>query len=452
MYEGLARCLKIQLLLLFIASATIYGQEFNLLRQKDDLSTMDSIEFKNLYQRLKTTNLSQQTKLSFGGSWRFQAESFINSEFNSQGNQDNIWYLNRFMVHSHFTTSVGFEIFAELAVSVVGGKDDLSPVDRNQLYVNQFFGSYKFDQRWSVSVGRQNMRHGSGRLVDLREGPNVRRSLDMLSLNYRGSGFNAFGFFSVPVLPQPGIFDDDFLEFNETFSGVYTTTRISESSTMDAYIYYQKDDNTTYNFGTQNERRSSVGIRHFGSFNKFIFNNEAVYQFGRFGSHDISAWTLSFHLERKLTMLGRDFGLGIKTEAISGDRDAADNQLNTFDALYPRGAYFGRVARFGPSNLLDIHPYLNLEINKWHAEVDYNAFWRYSTQDGVYGPSMTLDYPSNNNERFIAHQIGTNLSYQLNNHINIQLESNIIFPGEFLIQSDKGDLLYHFVLTTEFRF
>src|SRR5690606_20161844 len=229
-------------------------------------------------------------------------------------------------------------------------------------------------------------------------------------------------------------------------------TRISESSTMDAYIYYQKDDNTTYNIGTQNERRSSVGIRHFGSFNKFIFNNEAVYQFGRFGSHDISAWTLSFHLERKLTMLGRDFGLGIKTEAISGDRDAADNQLNTFDALYPRGAYFGRVARFGPSNLLDIHPYLNLEINKWHAEVDYNAFWRYSTQDGVYGPSMTLDYPSNNNERFIAHQIGTNLSYQLNNHINIQLESNIIFPGEFLIQSDKGDLLYHFVSTTEFRF
>jgi hypothetical protein len=144
--------------------------------------------------------------------------------------------------------------------------------------------------------------------------------------------------------------------------------------------------------------------------------------------------------------------LGVKTEVISGDTDAMDNKMNTFDALYPRGAYFGRVARFGPSNLIDVHPYIKTEFNKFLIEIDYAAFWRYSLEDGVYGAALTLDYPDLNNERFIAHQIGTIIGYQLNTFVFFELESNVIFPGDFLENSNKGDTLYHFVLTSEIKF
>src|SRR5690606_33910186 len=143
MYEGVMRVFKIQLLMLFLFFGTMYGQEFSLLRQNDDLTTLDTIENKNAYQRLKAISLFKNTTLSFGGSWRYQAESFLNSEFNRQGSQDNIWHLHRFLGHAHLKTATGLELFVELGVSLLTCKDDQSPVDRNELYLNQLFAIYQ---------------------------------------------------------------------------------------------------------------------------------------------------------------------------------------------------------------------------------------------------------------------------------------------------------------------
>src|SRR5690606_27060057 len=162
--------------------------------------------------------------------------------------------------------------------------------------------------------------------------------------------------------------------------------------------------------------------------------------------------TLSLQVEGQLKVMRKAFGVGIKTEAISGDGNGDDGKLNTFDALYPRGAYFGRVARFGPSNLIDVHPYVSTKFNRLSVEVDYAAFWRYSMEDGVYGAAMTLDYPSLNSERFIAHQVGIIAGYRFNQAIGMELEGNVIFPGPFLQESNMNDILYHIVFTTEVKF
>lgn len=63
-----------------------------------------------------------------------------------------------------------------------------------------------------------------------------------------------------------------------------------------------------------------------------------------------------------------------------------------------------------------------------------------------------MGYPPENDERFIGNQIGAIAGYQLGNFINFELESNVIFPGAFLQQSNQGDTLYHFVFTTEIKF
>nr|WP_245405089.1 alginate export family protein [Algoriphagus sp. AGSA1] len=405
-----------------------------------------------MYQNLKAINLFEKTTLSIGGSWRFQTESFINEEFDREGSQDNIWFLNRFLIHSHLKAGNSFELFVELGSSLVFDKTEISPVDVDRLYVNQLFAKYQFTSKWDAALGRYNMRLGSGRLVDVREGPNVRRSFDFVEFNYLNSGFKLKTFFSIPVRSEPGVFKNDYLNFNETFSGVYTSTNISSTTDLDVYVLYQKDNDAIYASGKENERRASAGIRHFGKYKKLTYNNEMVYQFGKFGDQAISAWTLSINIERETSLFGNQMALGVKTEAISGDKDAADDKLNTFDALYPRGAYFGRVARFGPSNLIDFHPYVNTYFNKLEVSFDYAAFWRYSMQDGVYGAALTLDYPVIGNGRFIGHQLGTILGYQLNKFIFFELESNVIFPGEFLQTSNREDTLYHFVLTSDIKF
>ena len=143
---------------------------------------------------------------------------------------------------------------------------------------------------------------------------------------------------------------------------------------------------------------------------------------------------------------------GAQNEAISGDHTAEDGTLNTFDALYPRGAYFGRVARFGPSNLIDVHPSLDTQFGPLTVSLDYMAFWRFSSNDALYNPALVIEYPANNTTRFAGHQVGTITGLEMNKHFMLELETNVIFPGGFLSESGLNNTLFHGVLTVEFKF
>ncbi|MEL6305429.1 MAG: alginate export family protein, partial [Bacteroidota bacterium] len=336
---------------------------------------------------------------------------------------------------------------------VIGSKQNLSPVDKDELSVNQFFIRYHFNNRWSALIGRENMRLGSGRLVDIREGPNVRLSFDMVKLDYADPNTELSAFYAVPVQPESGIFDNTALDFDtESLAGLYWTQTWHSAMRTDAYLLYKDEKNKTWNAGTADDQRVSLGFRHFGSWKELSYNNEFVFQTGSFGEQNISAWTASFNVELPSKLFGENGVVGIKTEAISGDTDASDNRLNTFDGLYPRGAYFGRVARIGPSNLFDVHPYIDTFVGPLSLEVDYVAFWRLSRQDGVYGPPLNLQYPAVNEQRFIGHQLGTIVGFEINAFVNLELETNVIFPGDFLKDSGLGDTLFHAVFTAELKF
>lgn len=425
--------------------------EFQLLRQDDDVSILDYKEKLTPYENLKLVRLGDKTLLSLGGGYRFQGESFINETFMDVGSQDNLWFLNRVMAYGRLSIKDRFRIFIELNSSNIIGKDAPSPVDKDVLSLNQVFMEYHINERIGVLLGRENLLFGARRLVDIREGPNVRRPFDLIRLNFQDKTGECSIFFATPVQTKPGFFDNGMLQFGETFSGLYTTRFYTTGFNMDTYLFYQKDDTASYGPGTFNERRWSFGTRLFGRIRNLVYNTELVYQMGRFGPMDIRAYTLSFQGECNYDLATSQFVVGLKTEVISGDKDVSDLTLNTFDALYPRGAYFGRVARFGPSNLIDLHPYIKLLRSKYYAELDYDAFWRYSGQDGVYNAALQLEYPSLNTTRFIAHQFGALLGMNVNNHLNLELESNYIIPGNFLHQSNHTASLFHIVLTMEFK-
>ena len=426
--------------------------EFSLLRQDDNLDYLDDSENKSNYEKIKYISIGKESYLSFGGSIRNQFESFINEQFQNAQEQDNFWYLNRNMIHIHLNIKDRIELFSELNNSNILSKEDLSPVDKDQLSFNQFFVRLKLHKKLSINAGRENLKIGSRRLFDPREGPNVRRSFDQIKLYYESKTFNANLFFATLVDPRPGVFDNDYLNFNEYITGLYISKSIKEHHNLDIYTLFHYEDDVTYNSGTSNERRASIGARHYGHYKTLSFDNEAIFQFGEFGNQNIAAWTISFKLENEFQLTKQAFNLGIKTELISGDSDPNDDKQNTFNALYPRGAYFGRVARFGPSNLIDIHPYFNITIDKLFIELDYDAFWRFSEEDGIYNPALILEYPDLNNRRFIAHQIGTLFAYELFSNLALEFETNFILPGDFLKESNLCDNVYHFVFTTDFKF
>ncbi len=425
--------------------------DFSLLRQ-DDHIVMNESENTSFYHSLKKIKLGRYTTLSFGGSYRFQSELFINEEFSREEDQNDIWFLHRLQLHSHLKFSDNFEVFAELNSSLIDRKKDRSPVDKDELSIHQLFAKYHFADNWNVLVGRQNLRLGSGRLVDIREGPNVRLSFDMGQIQFKDENTDIRALHAIPVVVEEGVFDNDALNTTESLTALYWTQYWKNQTNTDIYALYKKEENKIWTANSATDRRFSFGVRHFGKWKGLTYNNEFVYQIGSFGRQTINAYTASFNLEYPVNLIGKEGVLGLKTEVVSGDRSDTDNEVNTFDGLYPRSAYFGRVARIGPSNLIDIHPYYNTQIGGFLLEVDYVAFWRFSLDDGVYGPSLNLQYPPVNNRFFIGHQFGALTVFEVNTFLSFEFETNVIIPGAFLSQSNLDDTLFHAVFTAVFKF
>ena len=428
---------------------------FNLLSHAQDVTEANHF---NKHQEtiflndLKNIQLGENTTLSIGGDYRFQVESFVNEEFGSHNGQDNVWLLNRVMFHTDWNIGNKLKVFMELGSSTVIGKDRITEVDKDVLAFNQIYAQYNLVSKWKIVLGRKNLSYGSGRLVDIRNLPNVRRSFDLVQLKFKRNTLEADIFMASIVRNKAGALDNAFFKFDESFYGLHFSDYISGLINLDLYYFFQKQNDVVYNNISGNERRSAVGIHHFGSLNGWSYNNEIIHQFGSFNGSRISAQAYYFQIEYAFKSSSSHLKTGLKFEVIDGDDLPEDNTVGNFDAFYPKGAYFGRVARFGPSNLVDIHPYINFTKGRFFYEFDIDFFWRESTRDGIYNPSLQLEYPSVNNQPYLGTQLGTFTSFEVNEFLSLELETNFIFPGPFLKESGLPNDLFHFLLSSEFKF
>jgi hypothetical protein len=111
--------------------------------------------------------------------------------------------------------------------------------------------------------------------------------------------------------------------------------------------------------------------------------------------------------------------LNLKTEIISGDRNPENLDLQTFNPLFPKGAYFGQVALIGPANLIDLHPSLKIHVAK-HLELiaDWDFFWRESLNDGLYSvPYVLLRESSGSRAAYIGVQLSLEAEWQMSRHL-----------------------------------
>ena len=197
-----------------------------------------------------------------------------------------------------------------------------------------------------------------------------------------------------------------------------------------------------------------MGLRLWKQHNRFRHNIEAAYQFGSFGNSTISAWTLSADVDYRLEHMRFNPLLGLKTELISGDADANDGSLQTFNPLFPRGGYFGLVALIGPANLFDVHPSVKLSLTeRFSVTVDCDVFWRLQTADGIYGPNGAFERGANNsNSHFIGIQPGFEMAYEFNSFLEWSAEGSYFQTGNYLEQSGPAENLFHMVTTLKLRF
>lgn len=384
--------------------------------------------------RLKCLAVGDAT-LTLGGDLRERIEVVRNPGFGLEQDSDYV-FLHRAMIHADLRVGDEVRAFVQLGAFRASGREAPGPpTDRNELDFTQAFVDVSAsvgDGRATLRGGRQEVDFGSSRLISVREGPNVRRTFDGVRAFWSSGQTRVDAFYLHPVAIKRGVFDDSTVD-GEGLWGVYATTPVGGMLKADLYYLGYRRERARFAIGTADERRHSIGARLFGENRGFDFDVEGVIQFGEFGASDIFAWTIASDIGFTFTDLPLTPRLGLKADVASGDDNAADATLGTFNALYPKFPYFSEANLIAPANVIDLHPSVGLTLSPTLSiQIGWNGLWRQTTQDSIYVPLLNPIAGSSGGERFIGHQAIVGGQWSVTNRVTISAQYVHFEPGNAL--------------------
>jgi hypothetical protein len=436
-------------LAIILSSIACFAQSgaFKSLRFDENYAYLAKDTTTNWYHQLKFNPVSRdkQTYFSLGGEVRYQYFYYKNPDWGSSPADNDGFVLTRYLGHVDFHSGRYFRTFVQLQSSLANGQaEDPSPVDNNPLDLHQAFADLSFPlnkiNSLTLRVGRQELSYGSQRLVAVREAPNNRQSFDGAKVMFGSKQVKLDVFYSHYVQAKPNIFDDAFNSNVKFWGGYAVINKVPVLQNVDLYYLGIRKKTASFDDGKGLEMRHSIGTRIWKNSQTWQYDLEGLYQFGKLGNSTIAAWTASANISYTFDKAALTPLIGLKAEAISGDKNYNDDKLNTFNPLFPKGSYFGLAALIGPSNLLDAHPYAQVSLSKkLTLSEDYDLFWRMSKNDGLYAVNSKLLYSGKNTRsRKIGGQLGTALEYTPNKFLYFRQEITWFSAGDYLKESGPG--------------
>jgi len=438
---------------------------YHLLRVDDDWSFLaDRTQRQEFWDPIKYIRLRPGRDdwfLSMGGEAREIWEQIGNDNWGQQPFM-NGYFNERYMLYFDLHYGEHMRTFVELKSGInsyrIGGP---RPIDEKKLDFQAGFlelGTSSGSNSIRLRVGRQELEYGSGRLIDVREGPNVRLSFDGFTIKSRLDAWQVDGFAVRPDLDNPGFFDNA-PNHAVGFWGVYASRPLPHRNSLEAYYLGLDRKQAKFERGTAQEVRHTLGAR----FSRPIateqpgwdFDYEGLWQFGTFGSANIEAWTVASETGYRLPTILLKPRFSAKADISSGD-NANSRTLGTFNPLFPKGNYFGVLATTGPGpiNFIDFHPHVETTFpHGVTVSVDWIFQWRESLQDGVYAvPGFLIRAADGSLARFVGHRPGTEIRWQANRHVWFQADYGIFYAGKFLKETQPGRNLNYWALWAGYKF
>ncbi len=418
-----------------IASA----QNFKLLRYDENYEFLKDSS-RNFYENLKFIPLNKQKDfyMSLGGEARYEYVDFNNEDWGRLNIGHNNFFLQRYDLHADVHLGKTFRVFAQLRSALQDGRiNGPRGIDEDQLNVQNLFLDVnlyqKEDKKLTIRAGRQELDYGSGRLISVREGPNARLYFTGAKIMYSSVRFSIDGFAMMADTVYKGVFDNK-MSKQINLWGAYSKIIFPKAGNLDLYYLGIQKKESLFEEGIAPEKRHTIGTRFWKYGGGFIYNLEAAYQFGSFGSGNINAWTASADLGYSFENIKFKPTINLRNDYISGDQNQGNGNLQTFNPLYPKGGYFGFSPQVGPVNLIDIHPYATMDLlPQLKMQVDVVFNWRYSLQDGVYRPSGTLNLPgSASDKRYIGAAYLANFTYSVSKYISVVSGIQYFKTGAFI--------------------
>ncbi len=395
-------------------------------------------------QKLTAVDSSHKFHIRIGGEARYQYLYIKNEGWGEAPEDRNGFVLARHLVHVDIHGGRHFRTFVQLQSSLTGSKKATTAIDNNALDLHQAFMDFTVNtdkkRRITFRLGRQELSYGSERLIAAREIPNNRQSFDAIKAIIISEKYQSDLFYSSYTESRKGIFDDRFNKNTKLWGAYIVRNNLPFFRNVDLYYIGLWKNHSVFVDGQGKEIRHSAGTRVWGKNKNWSYDVEGTHQFGKFSFKKISAWIISSGTSYKFYKARFTPEIRMEAALISGDNRVGDNRLQTFNPLFPKGAYFGLAALIGPSNLLVLNPsFLVRPTDKINLNFEYNAFWRYSKSDCIYGTNVQLIYSGiGKPSRQIGSQVMTSVDCIFNSFISFKAEFTWFNAGQYLKQAGTG--------------
>jgi hypothetical protein len=397
-------------------------------------------------QATDDTTRHTNAAISAGGSARWRFERYEHPGFGAGTEDRDGYFLQRYLVHLDVTPHETVRLFGELQSSTVAGRTGgARRTDRNVVDLHQAFAELRvrFGEAHDITVraGRQEVEFGSSRLVSTRDGLNVRLSFDGVRVMARARRWRAWAFAIRPVEIDPGAFDDG--RERTTMWGVSAGNAPDPTPTgnLAVYVAWFRSPTGRYAQGIDVERRTTLGVRAWGTGARWDYNLEPIVQWGRFGAGPIRAWGVATDLGYRWRHAPLTPRLGVRVDATSGDRDVRAPSLETFNPLFSGVSYSGLAGLVGPPNAWDLTPSLSVTLRPDLIVTGGAAYFsRTRATDGIYGISGTLERePGTSLSSHVGTQATAQAVWSATPRLTATVTVSYFLAGAFLRQTPPGD-------------
>ncbi len=391
--------------------------------------------------------------INFGGEDRERAERFSQPFFGLTPRGATTYDLHRLLLEGDLHIGDTFRTFIQFGNHLATSHSLSPPTDVDRLDLQQGFADLKTSLGDGMSLtlrgGRQEITFGSSRLVDVREGPNIRQSFDGGRVFLEAPDLRIDAFATRPVVAERGYFDDH-VDPRQSFWGLYGVLPVRAVSGLHLDLYYLGLDrqNAVFDSGTASEHRHTIGTRLWGGAASWDYDTEAVFQFGDFGARDIRAWTLASNTGYTISQAWGAPRIGLQADVASGG--GVGGTLRTFNPLFPKFAYFTEASINAPINFFDAFPSFTFQPTRNFAVTSGVDFlWRYSTHDAFYQPpGVPLVAGSANGKRFLGEQFNLHAEWQATAHLDVNAVYVHFLTDGFLRAANAKDIDYVGVWTS----
>lgn len=396
---------------------------------------------------LKYVPLGPDSWLTTGIELRARSESYRNNLWGGADAPDDSYLWLRALPYAdlHIGTVRGF--VQPVIAYAVGVAPAASPIDETRADLLQGFGEVDLG-RVSLRAGRQMLSLGTERLVGTRYGPNVPLAFDGVRADVPVGRGRISLLTMRPVQPGRGSFDDA-TSHNKALWGAYATLPQLD-------LYYLGYRNRLAHFGGQTGRevRHSIGLRCYGVRGDWHWNVEGVAQFGHFDGQRIAAWTASTEIGRSFPTLPTAPDATLRVNVVSGDNQPGDGRIGTFNALFPKGKYFGELSPVGPTNIINVNPRVHGTLARGVSfSLAAMAYWRQSASDGVYDiPGKLIRAANGSTARFIGKEAEATIAWQAVPEWELSASLSAFTPGAFIRETGPARTITMLGLESNFRF